>query len=327
MAKVWSLGNARWPVLMRRTVIILLIVSLCFNVLLINKKSPEATARGQAASYPLLSKRIFAENQNDILINFTSLRSSVREYIGKQSEVIGLYFEYLPSGTSIGVNALMEVELASLIKVPVVMATYRAIEEGDVALDHQLVLKSEHIDQRFGELWKRGVGAKITVSDAIRLTLVDSDNTASKMLAEQLPADALDRVFDSLDLPKKRQGDSVVSSPKSYTSILRSLYLSSYLSRSHSNDVLHILTQTKFNDKLPAGIARGVAVAHKTGVIETPGSPSIYNDCGIVYVPNRPYSLCVMVVGSEDAARTHIQHLSAEVYNYVKSDAPESVHE
>src|SRR3989338_211964 len=59
--------------------------------------------------HPFLSKRIFAENQNDILINFIPLREAMRTYMDKLGEAAGVYFEYLPSGNSIGINDKMEV--------------------------------------------------------------------------------------------------------------------------------------------------------------------------------------------------------------------------
>jgi beta-lactamase class A len=277
-------------------------------------------APDQQRKYPLLSKRIFSESQNDILINFTPLRTAMREYAAKQPEKIGVYFEYLPSGTSIGVNDQVDVKLASLIKVPVVMAVYKQVEDGNISLDASVMIKKQHLDSRFGELWKRGVGTKISLEEAIRYALVDSDNTAAALLADLLPDDAIVGVFDALDLPKFKEGDFVILSTKNYSSILRSLYLSSYLQRSHSNIVLGLLTETKFNDKIPAGVPAGTIVAHKIGVFKTSGEQEeqIFNDCGIVYVPNRPYILCIMATGSEDAARKHMQHISKMVYGYVE---------
>jgi beta-lactamase class A len=133
-----------------------------------------------------------------------------------------------------------------------------------------------------------------------------------------LPEGAIDRVFDALDIPKHREGEYSVISPKNYSSILRSLYLSSYLRREDSNGILDILTQTKFNDKLPAGVPGKVLVAHKIGVFdENDAGQPVFSDCGIVYQPDRPYVLCIMVKADEATARQHIQLLSKMVYGYV----------
>lgn len=278
-----------------------------------------AGGTGQDANtYPLLSKRIFAESQNDILINFTPLRAAIRDYVAKQPEQIGIYFEYLPSGTSIGVNDQLEVRLASLIKVPVVMAVYKAIEEGKLTLGSVLTMQKEDLDPRFGSLWKRGVGSKLTIRETIDINLVESDNTATRILVRHLSEGAIDAVFDSLDLPKDRENGAAVISSKSYASILRSLYLSSYLERNHSNDILGILARTNFSDQIPAGVPSNIKVAHKIGIFERPGEQPVHNDCGIVYAPNRPYALCIMVPGSSETAGRHMQYLSKMVYGYIE---------
>lgn len=279
---------------------------------------PQDDAVQQQQKYPLLSKRIFSENQNDILINFTPLRTALREYVGKQNEQIGVYFEYLPSGTSIGVNDQMEVRLASLIKVPTVMAVYKDIEAGNLSLNTAVTMQKEDIDQRFGNLWRRGVGTRLTIRETININLVESDNTATRILVRHLSEGAIDAVFDSLDLPKERENGAAVISPKSYASILRSLYLSSYLDRQHSNEILDILTRTNFTDQIPAGVPNGIKVAHKIGIFEGASQQPVHNDCGIVYAPSRPYTLCVMVPGSEATARKHAQYLSKMVYGYIE---------
>jgi beta-lactamase class A len=278
----------------------------------------DSSAENANTQYPYLSKRIFTESQNDILINFTPLRQAMRDYVNKQNGNLGVYFEYLPSGTSVGVNDQMEVKIASLVKIPVIMAAYKTAEDGKLDLNKTMTIDQDDLDKSFGDLWKQGAGAKITVSEAINLMLTKSDNTATRVLTDELPEFAVDNVFDSLDLPKEREGGFAVISPKSYTSIMRSLYLSSYIQREHSNLILDALTKTSFSDKLPAGVPEEVAVAHKIGVYDQDSQHPVYSDCGVVYAPNRPYSLCVMTKDlDENTSRQHMQLLSKMVYGYV----------
>lgn len=298
---------------------ILLGISLFFNGIFgFQALSNQETQKVTPNELQFLSKRIFSENQNDILINFTPLRDSIKEYVNKQDVEIGVYFEYLPSGTSIGVNDQLEVKIASLVKIPVVMATYKAIEEGQLSWDTTISVDADDLDDSYGNLWKRGAGTTLTVEEAIKLMLIESDNTAVRSLTDYLPELAIERVFDSLDIPTKRIDNFAVISPKSYTSILRSLYLSSYLERNDSNTILKILTETKFTDKLPAGIPTSIPVAHKIGVYDQNSSElPVYSDCGIIYEPNRPYSLCLMVRSSEKETQQHMKLLSKMVYGYI----------
>lgn len=304
------------------------VANVGLGIMFLTKPSTPATSQpvsatpdpslSDSSNYPLLAKRIFSENQNDLILNFIPLRQALKEYVGKQEGKVGAYFEYLPSGTSIGVNDELKINLASLIKIPIVMGAYLQMEKGEIKKDDKLTIKKEDFDKRFGDIWQRGEGATLTVEEAIRFALINSDNTSAAILRKTLPHATIDNVFDSLDIPKDTQGKYHIISPKNYTSILRSLYLSSYLTKASSNEILDVLTETVFNDKLVAGVPKGTKVAHKIGVFSSKDSPDeTYSDCGIIYVPDRPYSLCIFVRGTNEEAQRHMATISKMVYGYV----------
>lgn len=282
-----------------------------------SKRTPEASTQ-----YPYLSKRIFAENQNDILINFIPLRQTMREYINKQEGKVGVYFEYLPSGISIGVNDKVELRLASLSKVPIAMSIYKKIEREQMSPSDVLVIEKSHLDQGFGTLWKRGEGAELSVQKLIELSLIESDNTAYNALLGQLTGQELNEVYRSLDISitvgTGEDEKYLRVSPKNYSSIFRSLYLSSFLSKENSNHILKLLTQTTFNDKIAAGVPDTIKVSHKIGTFEdVDTSQDVFIDCGIIYVPNRPYILCAFVLDTNEEAQKHMLYISKAVYEYI----------
>lgn len=308
---------------MRKALIISLVVSVITNIILVIfllynfKPNQHEIFRNE---FPFLSPRLTIEVPNDVIINFVPLREKLNKYQNGTKNSFGIYFEYLPSGVSIGINEKDTFVLASLLKVPLVMAVYKQIEKGALKPDDILTIQEKNLDTKFGDLWKRGIGAKVTVQEAIRLALIDSDNTAKSLLFTTLPQGRLEDVFDYLDIPKEF-GEIPVVTPKNYSSILRSLYLSSYLPKKDSNEILELLTQTKFDDKIVAGIPEYIKVAHKIGVAYDIADfgKSTYTDCGIVYLPKRPYILCVMTRSSEEDARKHMSEVSKIVYGYVST--------
>ncbi len=297
---------------------VLLVFSILLNVFFAYQffaDSRKEETVGDPREYPLLSPRIFAEYQNDILIHFLPLRKTLRDMTSQYGDEFGMYFEYLPSGTSIGIHEKDEFYAASLIKVPVVMAYYRQAEATGLSLDDDVIhLEERDIDPAYGSLWRRGQGATITFSEAVRLALVESDNTAVLALANRVPQTYFDDVYEGLDIDFKKADGRVTISAKQYASILKALYFSAVLPKTSSQHILDLLTKTNFNDKLSAGVPQGVMVAHKSGVIEEAG---VYQDCGIVYVPKRPYALCMMSKSSEDVARLRMSAVSRTVYEYV----------
>jgi beta-lactamase class A len=67
--------------------------------------------------------------------------------------------------------------------------------------------------------------------------------------------------------------------------------------------------------RLRAMLPTNINVAHKYG---TSGGES-ESDCGIVYIPKRPYIICMMVSTDPEQANKIIQEVSKKVYDYVSN--------
>lgn len=287
----------------------------------------------QEKKYPLLAKRLFVSNPNDLIINFTPLRANLREYTAAQDERIGIYFEYLPTGTSININGNDEFYRASLVKLPGVMRAMKLVEEGKLKESDLIEIKQYHINSFFPGETQLMPGEKRSVEELIQLSLRESNNTAYEALYERINGDILkkakddeqviDDVYDFLDVNRSETDQSLYISPKSYASILKSLYFSAYLSYGNSSKLLNYLATSTFNEWLPKPIPSEEArVAHKFGIFDLaePASYKVNSDCGIVYLPKRPYELCVMVqhaTGHE--VGTHVREISKRVYDYVSA--------
>lgn len=276
-------------------------------------------------TFDYISPRVLVSNKNDTIINLLPLREALNDYVhNKTTSKVGVYFEYLPSGNSIGVNEKDQYRVSSLVKVPNAMAIYKKIEQGKLKLDQEVEIQSEDLDKKFGDLWRKGAGSKISVKEALNLSLVESDNTANNVLLSLLSDKDLIDIYDSLDIPVEGEGDVFLISPKNYSSVFRNLYLASYLDQKYSNEVLEILTKSTFTDELARYIPRDIKIAHKIGEFVT-SKDNIHHDCGIVYVPKRPYMLCLMVQGNsnDNSIQDYISAVSKLVFDYisnVKSD-------
>lgn len=276
------------------------------------------TSMSESKKYPLLSKRIFAENQNDVLLNFVSLRKQLETRFNEVDAPKSFYFEYLPSGTSVRIGENTELIAASLIKVPLTMNLYKAVELGKINLDKTVTITESEIDGGFGDLWEKGAGTKITLREAARLALSESDNTAMHVIFDAtvglLPSDQ--ESLNNLDIDQNIENGQAVINAKSYASILKSLYLSSYLQRQSSEEILSYLSKSTATNRLTAKLPSDTTVAHKIGVYNSDWSES---DCGIIYAPKRPYMVCIMVGLPDDQANKFIADTSKLIYDYVIS--------
>ncbi len=269
--------------------------------------------------FPFLARRILIDKPTDVVINFYPLREQLREGVKEYGDSFGFYFEYLPTGTSIGVNEKTDFISASLVKLPVVMTYYYELEQKGITEGTQTAtIEKKHIDASFGDLWKKAEGSQLPLEEAAKLTLTDSDNTAFYVLRDYITKKNFDQVYNGLDIEVRTNKDEVILSAKEYASILKALFFSSILNKEHSQKILDLLSRTKFSDKLPSGVPKNIVVSHKIGVYEN-GNTLLYQDCGIVYVPDRPYLLCMISKSNENQARERMVKLSKTVYDYVST--------
>ena len=276
-------------------------------------------------NYPFLAQRIFLNDPNDTIINFTRLRNDLKKYTDNSPNFIGIYFEYLPTGTTIAINDKEVLFAASLTKIPLVMEVIKRIENGKISEDEKLTITRNNIDKNFGTLWKKDIGAQVTVKEAIKYTVVESDNTAFQMLKERLGNSDLLEIFNYLDIPQQNAGPGRGITTKNFSSVLISLYFSAYLPYEKSNTLLSLMSEeSKDNDAdwIRKGVPQNVKISNKFGIYESiDQNDRVYSDCGIVYAPKRNYSLCVMVKGAPDqiVAGNEIGDISKKVYDYVTS--------
>jgi beta-lactamase class A len=273
----------------------------------------------QIQQYNFLAKRLFLDEPNENRINFTPLREELKNYFANNNLNGGnLYFEYLPTGTSIRISGDEQLVAASLMKVPVAMEAYKAAELGKLNLDQVIALKPEWLNSEYGNLYKQGAGYKLTVREAIRIMLEDSDNTALFAVAETnantLPAEQSSLNYMDLDY-KVNPDQSIAINARSYSSVLKCLYFSCYNNKDDSQKILNSLVNSTYKNRLKAGISnQNIAVAHKIGTNLNLNQ----SDCGIIYYPRNNYLLCVMIPGPSTAETDKkISDISKIVFDYI----------
>lgn len=287
-----------------------------------SSSKPSDITSSQSEEYNLLAKRIFLDNPNDIKINFSPLRQKLNSYF-EQNKLTGgnLYFEYLPTGTSIRISGDEQLVAASLMKVPAAMDMYKASELGRLNLDSKVALQQNWLNQEYGSLYKKGVGYQISPREASEIMLEQSDNTALAVVGNAIKGKLNDAEssINYLDLDMTVNGDGSISmNARGYSSIFKCLYFSCYNTKEDSQKMLEQLTNSIFTSRIPAGVAdKNIKIAHKIGT----NFDNNQNDCGIVYYPKNNYLLCVLIPGEESAQTDkYIADISRIVYNYISSN-------
>lgn len=300
--------------------VIVLLISSSFlavwNYQLRSDLEKTATPTSQQSNYPFLASRIFVDNPNDTILNFAPLRKELRQYFSKLDINYSIYAEYLPTGTSIKINSDNPMIGASLLKVPVIMNLLYAAEERQIDMSEKVAIQEGDIDKRSGTLWQKGVGYQLTLNELARHAIVDSDNTAINMLTGFASGkfDLFQKAIEELDVDLTAASSTETTlGAQGYSSMLKCLYLSCLNTFKDSQQILQWMTEANSPPRLRASLPSTVKVAHKYG---TSGGKS-ESDCGIVYVPKRPYIICVMLGTDADQANEIIQEVSKKMYDYV----------
>ena len=307
-------------------IIAVLLISNGFLLHSVLKRNDVAVKSENPGKFDLLYPTIasmetseFNEMRKFYITNYFDLKDKIIGLIDSNKEgEYSIYFDDINTGAWIGINEKERHFPGSLLKIPVVAAVLKRVDEKDFNLDSRITILEQDVDTAYGPLAERGAGYDMSVEELINYSIYYSDNTANAALRRIAESDALIDSVLGLGLPYKTfdlEKGEIKISVKDYSNILRSLYYSSYLRRFYSQYILDLMTNTAFNDGLPSGVPKGVKIAHKIGDKEI-----YYYDCGIIYYPENPYILCVMTgnAPSEKSIQT-IGQISKLTYDYVDS--------
>lgn len=215
-------------------------------------------------------------------------------------ESAAVYFRSLSEGMWFGINERELFSPASIMKVPIMIAYYKAAERDPDILRKKLAYRMDEQDAAEGVAIRSAIPGKLyTAEKLIRVMITESDNSAAAVLAENIPAQDLIGTFEffGIAITGKDVRDSF-DSLKISASLLRVLYNASYLNEKFSEQALEHLTHCTFTDGIRAGVPAEYEVAHKFGARALEGDIKQLHDVAIVYYTGNPYLLSVMTKGT-----------------------------
>jgi beta-lactamase class A len=233
------------------------------------------------------------------------VRALFADFVREQPGRWSLCYARLPDGETVSCATDEEPMVsASLVKLFILGAVCQRIEQGE--------LRWEDAETR--------LRAMITVSDNASanelIRLLGGGDAEAGMAA--VNAWCADLAYADTRLNRLMLADNGL---QNYTgaadcaAFLTAVYRGECVSPEASRRMLALLREQTVNDRLPALLPAGTAVAHKTGDL----SGLCCADVGIVFSPGGDYLLCVICNDQpyDAAAREAIAALSAQVYALV----------
>lgn len=307
------------------TTIILLSFFLGFtsNLLFKENKNPQSSQLQETreSGYDLINPLLECEQINNIGDSeLKTLKTKLEKVLANYPETeVGLYYRDLNNGPWIGINEDQTFSPQSLLKLPVALAYYKLAENSPQLLEKEIEYDTEIENINLEENLE--LKQSYPVDFLIQRMITKSDNVAFNLLTMELSDEYIKKVHQDLGIayPNESTPNEFIS-VKEYSSIFRVLYNSSYLSRHYSEMILNYLASSEFSKGLKAGIKEDIVIAHKHGVLNNnnPNQSSQLHDCGIIYLPEKPYLLCVMSKGkNKQELYKVIQEISKTVFEEI----------
>ncbi|OGR89470.1 MAG: hypothetical protein A2992_00040 [Elusimicrobia bacterium RIFCSPLOWO2_01_FULL_59_12] len=257
--------------------------------------------------------------------DWKSFTAALRQRSVRFQGSVGYVVKDLRSGEIVAINQDRVFPSASLIKLPILVAAYQAVEDGRASLSQPITLHRRDRRGGSGILKWAMPGTIFTLRELLEYMIIHSDNTAAEMVIQRLGFDYLRHTFDRLGLQDteihpdgfrltgRRVAEDNRTSPRDMAYLLEKIYHGGLVSRDASEDMLRILKHQKLRDRLPRFLPTGWQIAHKTGLLRR-----ACHDVGIVFSPQGDYLICVLTShqATYKNAKRFIASLGRITYDY-----------
>jgi beta-lactamase class A len=237
--------------------------------------------------------------------------SETQQEIEGYHGVAGLYVWDLEGDYGYGIRPDEEFFTASIIKVPIMVAVYRRVDEGKLKFSQQIEIKEEDWAAGAGWLQWEKAGTHQTVGDLLLLMMTESDNVAANALVRTVGGpEQVNKVArsmgaeDTLVYQKVSSERGAVpsldnrSTPSDMVAMMRQIAQGKAASEKSCGYMIDLMHEDRLDWWLDAGLPRGVDAANKAGWLY-----KVYDEVGIVENDGHRYVIAVLT-----------KHGSADVY-------------
>lgn len=242
---------------------------------------------------------LVAQEPADLLEKKTLAR--IAELDARLDGVLGVTAIDLKTGHTFSYHGDLVTTQASLIKIPVLVTLFRAIDAGTVKLDQRVAFTAKDrvggsgtLDARLSEK-----PLELSVDELTVLMVRDSDNTATNALIKLAGKERINALMTALKLPHTqlrrimmdsaaaKRDDENTSTPVEMARLVEMIYRGTAASKASCQKMIGLLklVNADFRGALPAGVVSW----SKPG-----GVPGVHTEAGVVELEGRPYVLSVM---------------------------------
>jgi beta-lactamase class A len=260
-----------------------------------------------------------------------------------KARAIGVALHDLETGFRFSLRGDRWFHAASTIKVAVLLAVFRAADEGRFRLDDSLHVRNRFFSAADGSVFRvsqdrdatpelhASIGRTAKISALAHAMICGSSNLAANLLLDLVGVEYARTVLREaqVDGVELRRGvedhgahERAINNEATADGLLSllSAVRGDFLTPQSKGEVIRILLDQQFNSMIPAGLPAHATVAHKTGEIST-----ACHDVGIVYLPERePYITAILTEfdPEREGRRETVAAISGAIYRSLLRTEP-----
>jgi beta-lactamase class A len=235
-----------------------------------------------------------------------SLQAAVDAAIAPGSAKFGVAIWHPASGAAVAVCQDSPMWAASLYKLVVMLEAYAQHAAGKFSFDEQLVVPVPDDPTLLEEEDGVAPGEIVSAEDALELMITLSDNGCALALLGRLGQDAVNACARSVGMAGTVVAFDSVTTASDVLRFYRLLLEGAAVDTQSSLEMLARLGRQTLNDRLPALLPPGTAVAHKTG-----NDDGVVNDAGVIFTPGGP--IVVVTLAGEVTDEGLVSGIEAEI--------------
>jgi len=254
------------------------------------------------------------KERNDGKILVDKVRGSVEKLQGSY----GFWVENLTDGVSYGWNEEMQVEAASMIKVPIMLAVEKKIQTGEIKLTDKYILAERDRRTGSGPMEYYAAGTEVTIDKVMEEMGKKSDNTGAAAMTRKVGDQAILDVISELKM-EDTDWEEKMTTARDMGLMWKEVYRGEIL-KDGKERFWNYLEESIYEDRITLGLPEeGIRLVHKVGT-----GDGVWEDGGFVISLDSSGSAdpFVLVVVNKDVdmeqAKTAVAEISRLVWEFQK---------
>lgn len=255
---------------------------------------------------------------SEVEVPMSELEKNIYEIIRDEDGEYAVVVRTLDEKTLVHLNEDALFWSASLYKLWVMATLYQQVEGGKLEIDTELsgdiVELNEKLDiaSESAELSEGEVSG--TVEDLLYEMITISGNYPAYLLGDTIGMSNVASLMREYGWNDSHLGSPPETTAQEIADFFEKLYQGELVSEDASEEMLKLLKQQRFNDRIPAGVPENTVVAHKTGELD-----GYKHDAGIVYSPFGDYIIVILSNTENQGRAVELEaEISKAVWEYLE---------